>query len=284
MPSKTCDVLVTGAGGYLGHHVLAQLRRRNQRAVGTGKSGPGLLGCNLLDFKQVQKLIATTQPNVVVHCAAAMPSHSAGGYDDEDAAAANLRMVDNLIDAGASRIVFISSMTVYGPSLAMPVGEYNIAPQSAYGRTKAEAERRLQNDDRVTATILRLPGLFGPPRRSGLIYAICRAAVTQTTPHLPERPLLWAAMHVDDAAEIVCRAVKAFPSAGCVVNVGYPEKFSVSLLARQISSVTGREITCDVIHPEFEMDLTALTKSFGLPESSFLIRIAEMLRYASEAG
>ncbi len=208
-------VLVTGAGGYLGGRVIGQLRANGIESLGLARGGGSDLACDLLDAAGLRDVVDRTVPRVVVHCAAAVPRNAAG-YDDAEAGTDSVRMVQNLIDAGVTNIVFASSMTVYRPGQRGPLREDRADPQSAYGRAKFEAEALLASANGCSAVALRLPGLFGPPRRKGLVYALCEAIRKGRTPTLPAQPLMWSAMHVDDAASTMVRAALRPPGPGFV--------------------------------------------------------------------
>jgi nucleoside-diphosphate-sugar epimerase len=130
---------------------------------------------------------------------------------------------------------------------------------------------------------LRLPGLFGPPRHGGLVYALCEAIINGKTPALPNKPIMWAAMHVDDAADVVARSALHHPGNSLIANVGYPDAQSISSLVRLLAELGGAEISYDVPHPKFQMNLSVLASTFGLPSRGLRERLAEMLEYARQS-
>jgi nucleoside-diphosphate-sugar epimerase len=277
----SAPVLVTGAGGYLGSRVVERLRTIRTGVIGLARNGNPDYRCDLLDLADVRRTLAATRPSVVVHCAAAVP-RSSDGYDDTASSADNIRMVANLVAAGAEAVVFTSSMTVYGPGSGRPAKEEGPDPQSAYGRAKLEAERLLLAAPRCRAVVLRLPGLFGPPRRTGLVYALCDAIVRGRQPSLPPQPLMWGAIHVDDAAEMVVRSAMSKPFASNLLNVGYSQPLSVSLLLQKLNEMTGVRIQCDVPHEPFQMDLARMESVLGAAPGCLAGRLQEMLEYARE--
>ncbi len=178
-------ILLTGAGGYLGQQIGAILKQRKIEYVAAPRS-------NVRQFANVLN-------GVVVHCAAIVPK-TAEEYEDDEAARQSVQMLERLACGTRHyRIVFTSSMTVTAPAL------------SAYASGKLYAEGLLQADD----VILRLPGLFGLPRRSGVIYDCARRG------EMRESYGPYPAMHVQDAAEYVVRA--AISSSD-----GNPEPFAVT--------------------------------------------------------
>ncbi len=267
-------VLVTGASGYLGARVLAALRRRGREALGSGRGGEP--GCDLTDPQAVGQLLASCGADTVVHCAASVPKDGPD-YRDAEAAARNLQMVENLLAARPRQLVFTSSMTVYPASAAMPVREADAAgPGPDYGGSKRAAELLIEQQPRIRSTVLRLPGLFGAPRRGGLLFNAAAAFAAGRPLELPPEMPLWAAMHVDDAAEICARAALASPPRSGVFNVGYPGPCSIPSALEQLARMLDADLPDMAPAPVFEMDLSRLEQAFGLPEKSFEDRLREL--------
>ena len=265
-------ILVTGAAGYLGRHVLAALRAAGAPVAGTSRrGGDGLAACDLLDQAALARLLREVAPATVVHCAA----ERVGRYDDTAAASASVAMVENLLTAGATRIVHVSSMTVYAPDIARPAREDVTRPGSAYAEGKLAAEGALMARPDVAATILRLPGLFGAPRAGGLVHALCEAAATGGPVTLPSAPVLWAAMHVADAAAVIARAALQPCDSTAVMNLGYAGVFSINRLLDLLAEETGRRLVTEIAHPDFEMDLTRLHSRYGRAPGSLRARLSE---------
>jgi nucleoside-diphosphate-sugar epimerase len=280
---------VTGAGGYLGSHVVRELvaaRAEVVAAVKRPRGDPAAIVCDLLDQADVERLILSERPECVVHCAAEVPSHAAG-YSDEQAAHRNAAMVRMLakVAAGFSPLLFASSMTVYGLPAERPWVEGDAGdPQSAYGVGKWESERVLA-DAGVRALSIRLPGLFGAPRRSGLVYNTVRAMADGQTPVLPPTPVVWAAIHVKDAARSVARAALGVASGAIdparltpsAVHVSYAGSYAIDLFVRELAHHYGREVSYSVEHPRVRFDLSRATWLGIAPRGSLLAGAASLV-------
>ncbi len=129
------------------------------------------------------------KPTMVIHCAAVVPKSSAD-YEDGVAAWASLAMTTWLSKYATCPLVFASSLTAADT-------------QSTYAEGKRCAEFVLK----VADVTMRLPGLFGLPRQSGVIYQAARAGA------IPDSFGPYPAMHVADAAEYLVRAA-TMPSDG----------------------------------------------------------------------
>lgn len=273
-------VLVTGATGYLGVRVLQALCKTGIQAAGiTGKTG-GALPCDLTDSEAVHDLLDRVGAETVIHCAAKVPKKDAD-YADEKAAYQSVTMVDNLISARPAHIVFTSTMTVYRPGTPLPVREEDaISELTGYSAGKKAAEEKLLHASGLKATILRLPGLFGPPRRAGLLYNAAVAFAKGRKPPIPNNPPLWAAMHVDDAADLCLRAALRESSSSIVLNAGYLGRMSISSALAELASLFGAHAPVCMEAPDFEMDLTRLESEIGLPRYDLHTRLRELADWA----
>jgi GDP-4-dehydro-6-deoxy-D-mannose reductase len=146
-------VLVTGAAGFAGGHLLEHLAPLGLDLVGWARSEPpsGLAGLarwqrvDLLDAAQVRQAIAGLRPSQVYHCAGV--PHVAGSWSHSATSlAGNIRTTHHLFDAlrradVRARILLPGSATVYAPSDA-PIREDSgvLAPASPYALSKLGQE------------------------------------------------------------------------------------------------------------------------------------------------
>jgi UDP-glucuronate 4-epimerase len=194
-------ILVTGAAGFIGSHLVEALLARGETVVGVDNFDPfyarELKEANLaaarahprftfqeLDVLDAAALAPLLQPgDVVVHLAAkagVRPSieHPAGyaRVNFEGTAA----VLEAMRRAGAVRLVFGSSSSVYGDDTPAPFPEDAVAmrPLSPYGASKRAAEMLLASlapVDRLRAISLRFFTVYGPRQRPDLaIHAFAR--------------------------------------------------------------------------------------------------------------
>ncbi|MGH7525983.1 MAG: NAD-dependent epimerase/dehydratase family protein, partial [Gemmatimonadales bacterium] len=201
-------VVVTGAAGFIGSHLVEALARRGDDVVGIDNFDPfyprAMKERNLAeigslpgftfreqDMLDVEALEALLSPDaVLVHLAAkagVRPSlANPVGY-----AHANVTGTAAVLEAarraGVSRVVFGSSSSVYGDSTPVPFREDAVAiePVSPYAATKRAAELFLQSVAPIygfrTAS-LRFFTVYGPRQRPDLaIHAFTRAMVEGRT-------------------------------------------------------------------------------------------------------
>lgn len=174
-------LLVTGAGGFLGAHVVEQALAAGWKVIAhvrdPAANAPWLEAverttCDLARTDSIAAWIDALAPGVVVHTAAR--SRAADCERDPDLAQlVNVGATRELALASARRgvrLVHVSTDLVFG-AVAAPAGGFSErdepAPISRYGLSKLEGERALLRED-PRALVVRLPLLLGPSHGRGL--------------------------------------------------------------------------------------------------------------------
>ena len=260
--------LLTGARGYLGGRIAALCAARGREVTRITRDD-----IDLRDTESVVRFIPSGR--VILHCAAPVPKTMAD-YSDALAAEDGLAMVRALLATRPARLIFASSMTVYAAT-SCPVREEDApAPGTGYAGGKRRAELLILSSG-IPATILRLPGLFGPPREGGFLYNAARAIAAGKDFEIAARPKIWAALHVDDAAESMIRAAE-LTGPTQILNVGYAGRFS---LDRALDALRNGDVSGDT--PGFEMDLTRMRQTIGELPGTWAGRLAALLDGAADS-
>jgi len=278
MADDLTPILVTGAGGYLGGEILTILRSKGVHALAVGRSESCDIYCDLCDLDSVRSLIHLHPCSLIIHCAAAVPK-SQTDYFDQIAGEKSLEMVANLLEAGLRNIVFASTMTVYPEGISLAREEDAVRVGKSYPDSKLAAEQLLLEHSKVTSAILRIPGLFGRPRKNGVLYrsacALARGQIPDIDKSLPQ----WAAIHVRDAAKMFVRAAVTFPPSSTILNVGYPGRMAIADAVRQLAGIFG----CEFPLPQpqwFEFELSKLHSSLGPVPGTFYERLIDLADWA----
>jgi GDP-4-dehydro-6-deoxy-D-mannose reductase len=135
-------VLVTGAGGFSGRHLISHLRADLSAKISCASVTPrcetGWLFCDMTQKKAVRDLVRQVMPDQIYHLAGL----NTGDYDSDYRV--NVLSTKNLLEAivegkGRCRILLVGSSAEYGlvPEEDNPVKEDRaLAPMSVYGLTK----------------------------------------------------------------------------------------------------------------------------------------------------
>ncbi len=145
-------VLVTGAAGFAGSHLLEHLAG-SADLVGWSRSDPApelarlarWQRVDILDREQVNDAMGTVRPDAIFHCAG-LPNVAESWGDTAAPLAANVLGTHRIIDAverlGSScRLVVTSSAQVYAPSDEPIAEDQALAPSSPYALSKLAQEQ-----------------------------------------------------------------------------------------------------------------------------------------------
>ncbi len=276
--SKARRILVTGARGYLGTQLCERLRAVGHRVTATARAADAdeSLPLDLADRDAVRRAVDLVRPELIVHAAAVVPT-TLEAYGDDAAAAASVRLLENVLAASMAPLLLISSMTVYGDRDDGPAKESDEChPTSAYARGKLQAEG-LARESGVAGWAIRIPGLYGASRRSGLVYNAVEAVRAGRMPTLPQQPITWAAMDVGDAAAGIADLVDAVPQRLQPINLGYAGRISIDAFVDTLAQASGMPIPYDVKHPGFEFDLSRFEAVAGRKPPRFDAVVRRML-------
>ncbi|MGC5780793.1 NAD-dependent epimerase/dehydratase family protein [Methylobacterium sp. NFXW15] len=158
MSGASRRVLVTGASGFVGRHVLTALARAGQAALlGLGRNagtrvpdGAEFRAVDLADRAGLASCLRSFRPSHVLHLAAQASvgqAHGAGVETWRTNVAGLLNLAEDLLaEAPESTLIFVSSSEVYGRAFLSgePVSEGTVPkPVGVYARTKCVGEKML---------------------------------------------------------------------------------------------------------------------------------------------
>ncbi|MBM3676562.1 MAG: NAD-dependent epimerase/dehydratase family protein [Actinobacteria bacterium] len=224
-------ILVTGATGFVGRHVVAALAPTTRvRALVRDARGAAVLSgidCELAkgDVTDLASLRAATRGcKAVVHLVAII----AGRPEDFERviAVGTRNLVEASQEAGVRKIVYVSA-------LGTGRRAYDVVP---YYRAKADAERAVV-DSRIAQVILRPSFVFGAD--GGALPRFLRIArLAPVTPVIGSGRQRVQPIWIDD----VVRAVGlALPLAGATVELGGPDVVDWNDLWRRLKAALGAQ-------------------------------------------
>lgn len=178
--TSTPQVLLTGANGFVGSHILdvlraggmgvrALLRPRSDRQFIQAQL-PGITVCDGSIGEPDALDRALQGATHVIHCAGATRALGARGFFEVNEA--GTRHVVEAVNrhGGIRRLVHISSLAAVGSATrGRPLSDADSPlPNSTYGFSKLAAEEQVRGHCRTEYTILRPPAVYGPRDREFL--------------------------------------------------------------------------------------------------------------------
>jgi nucleoside-diphosphate-sugar epimerase len=248
---KDLKVLVTGAKGFLGSHVIARLVQLGARTYGfarqipAGDDGIQWFCGDLSDRATIQALVKDVRPEVVFHLAgetAAAPDRERVLPSFRNNLANTVVLLNELVEADCRRIVITGSLEEPEP------GKTDVVPASPYGASKwAESiyARMFHALYRLPVVIVRPYMTYGPRQRpEKLIPSVTLSLLRGDTPTVsnPDRKVDW--IYVKDAAEGILAA--GAPSAaveGRTIDLGSGTLVPIREVVKEIQSHVGGAAT-----------------------------------------
>jgi nucleoside-diphosphate-sugar epimerase len=159
--------LVSGAGGFVGRAVCAELLERNHevaamvRRPGSEPSGTSAAQCDLADAAALAQVVEDTSPDCVIHLAAEIASQRDASKIAEVNVEGTRRLLAACAAGGRPRFVFASTVVTGDAGGAQLEEDSPLTVETAYGRSKQEGER-LVRDSGLHNAIVRPSHVYGP--------------------------------------------------------------------------------------------------------------------------
>jgi dTDP-glucose 4,6-dehydratase len=261
------NVLVTGAGGFIGSHLVEALLSRNCQITAFVHYN-SFNRWGWLDSLPPDKLASikvftgdVRDPNgvrnamkdadVVFHLAALIgipySYHSPDTYVDTNIKG-TLNVLQAARDLGVKRIIHTSTSEIYGTAQFVPITEdHPVNPQSPYAATKSGADLLAISFYRSFGTpvsVIRPFNTYGPRQSARAVIPTIITQILRGERKIklgdlsPTRDLTF----VEDTVQGFIRAAEVDESTGLVINLGTGVEVSIGDLAKKIAGLMGKEI------------------------------------------
>ncbi len=177
------NILITGAGGFIGYALTQELLRQGRRVVGfdlvktdhQSERYQSVTG-DLADIHRLHGIFKQHQITSVVHCGA-ISGPMLALDNPYSILQINIMGTANMLEAarihGVERFVYCSSGSAYGETHPGVIDEQTpLFPTDVYGATKASGEHLVQSYSRqhgMHGVSLRICWVYGPRRRTDCV-------------------------------------------------------------------------------------------------------------------
>jgi len=270
MPLDNRLVLVTGAGGFIGGHLVAELVRRgaavralvhynsrNERGTldwlepEVTADVDAVLG-DLRDVESVQQ--AAEGADTILHLGAqiAIPYSFVNPRDFfETNVLGTLNVAQAALRGGARRVIHTSTSEVYGSARTVPITlDHPIEPQSPYAASKVAADKLMDAWHRsyeLPMTIVRPFNTYGPRQSArAVIPTIMSQALAGGTLRLgsltPRRDLTF----VEDTVAGMLAAADSNAAIGRTIQLGTGHDVAIGDIVELVGDILGRKLDVEL--------------------------------------
>jgi dTDP-4-dehydrorhamnose reductase len=183
-------ILVIGASGLVGSHVIADAESRGHTVLGTYRSFavPNLVHLDLASEAETRRLLDSFRPDWVVH-AAGWTWVDGCETDPERAMRENCEqpvMLAGLCKNYGVRMAYFSTTYVFDGNKGPYAENDEPNPINVYGRSKLLAEKKIQKISSDTALILRIICVWGiEKQQKNFVYQVLRSIKNQQAINIP---------------------------------------------------------------------------------------------------
>lgn len=255
---KNKSVLITGAGGFVGLHLLSELAKKDAKVItlspakipNLNKVAEEEIG-TVEDFEVVNSLIKKYRIDIIFHLAA-QPIVEIGQTNPIKTFEVNIKGTWNILEAArqnkVQKIIIASTLHVYGENRKVPYREeYYPQPSRPYETSKACADLLAQvyaDSFGLPVEIPRFVNIYGPGdlNFSRLIPKITKSILEGEDPKIWDEGLIRDFLFIDDAINAyLILAEKNLPNSkrGRVFNIGTGRPINIVDLAQKIIDISG---------------------------------------------
>ena len=266
-------VLITGASGFLGYHLIVEALKNDLEVYAAVRKSSDIAHLKSLDIKYtypdfssviaLKKDIQENKYNYIIHAAGVTKARSVKEYK-----LVNADYTYNLASAAASSgtpikgFVLIGSLAAVGPLEGITgiiTEETKPNPLTSYGKSKLLAEEKLKTVASLNYTILRPTAIYGPRDRD--IFIFFKQLKTGIEPYIGKAQQKLSFIYVKDLAAITIKSLyKCDQSTYNLSDGNFYDKYELGFISKKVLNLKTVIFHLPVIFVKF---IAAISKNVG---------------------
>jgi nucleoside-diphosphate-sugar epimerase len=238
--------IVFGGSGFIGKHLTLELLANGYEVHIADLQPPVIpdVQFHICDVRQPIKLDIEKVPRVVFNLAAV---HRTPGHHFDEYYETNIGGASNVLDwcnqKLIKKIVFTSSIAVYGPGEELKDESSPLQPIHAYGKSKALAEKLFQTwhseDSSHRSLIICRPAVIFGPGENGNYTRLAKALKFRYFFYPGGRNTIKACGYVKDLAKSLLFMSDKTSNSSATYNFCFPQNYSIGEICNTFQTVAG---------------------------------------------
>lgn len=274
----SANILVTGAAGFIGSHVVSELLARGHQVVALDDLSGGFrsnvderatfVPGSILDTELVDRLFDEHHFDYVFHLAAYAAeglSHFIRRFNYQSNLIGSVNLINASVNHGVRCFVFTSSIAVYGHARSPVTEEMPTAPEDPYGIAKAAVEQDLRVSREVfglRSIIFRPHNVYGERQNIGDRYrnvvGIFMSQILRGEPLtiFGDGTQTRAFSYISDVAPVIADSIARPEAYDQIFNIGAELPCTVNELGETVSRAMGVPFRPQYLPARFEVTHT----------------------------